>query len=167
MILRRVVLFLALVLGVVASQVPEFAQQYRQRLGGAFDELNRIIAEFDADAAALGLSRDAGIDRLLANPDALARQRGEQVRRDAGRLARLEGELKAYSEAGPFWRLGVLARAYEPDIARRAAESFEPALPVTGEGIFAALGGFLAGWLGGRALIAPIQRRRRPRAAHG
>ena len=33
------------------SQAPEFAQQYRQRLGGALDELRRVVADFDADAA--------------------------------------------------------------------------------------------------------------------
>jgi hypothetical protein len=164
MILRRVVFFLALLLGVAASQVPEFAQQYRQRLGGAIDELARVIGEFDADAARISLTREAGIDRLVANADTFVRQRGEQVRSDVERVARLEKQLTSYAEAGPFWRLGVFARSYEPDIARRAAENFEPAVPVTSEGLFTAVAGFLAGWLGGRALIAPIQRRRRLKA---
>ena len=34
--------------GIVASQGPEFSQQYRQRLGGAIDELKQVIARFDA-----------------------------------------------------------------------------------------------------------------------
>lgn len=166
MVLRRVVFFLAILLGVAASQVPEFAQQYRQRLGGAIDALARVIGEFDADAARLDLSREAGIERLLGNADALARQRGEQVKSDVERVARLENQLNAYAQAGPFWRLGVFARNYEPDIARRAAENFEPAVPVTAEGLLATIAGFLAGWIGGRALIAPIQRRRRLKAAN-
>ena len=33
-----------------ASQLPEFAQQYRQRLGGALEELRQVVADFDADA---------------------------------------------------------------------------------------------------------------------
>ena len=165
MVLRRIVFFLALLLGIVASQVPEFAQQYRQRLGGAVDELARVIGEFDADAARMNLSRQAGIDRLIGNADTFARQRGEQVKSDVERVGRLEKQLSSYAEAGPFWRLGVFARNYEPDIARRAAENFEPAVPVTSEGLFATVAGFLAGWLGGRALIAPIQRRRRLKTA--
>lgn len=164
MVLRRIVFFLAIVMGIVASQVPEFAQQYRQRLGGAIDELTRVLGEFDADAARMNLTREAGIDRLLGNADTFVRQRGEQVRADVERVARLGRQLDAYAEAGPFWRLGVFARQYEPEIARRAAENFEPAVPVTSEGLFATLCGFLAGWLGGRAVIAPIQRRRRTRA---
>jgi hypothetical protein len=165
MILRRVVFFLALAFGIVTSQLPEFAQQYRQRLGGAVDELTRIIGEFDADAARLSLSRDAGLERLLSNADVFVRQRGEQIREDIGRVARLEKQLQAYSEAGPFWRLGVFARHYEPEIARRAAENFEPALPITTEGLVATLCGFLAGWLGGRLVIAPVQRKRRDKTA--
>lgn len=163
MILRRVVFFLALMLGLAGSQVPEFAQQYRQRLGGHVDELNRMLSAFDAEAARLNLSREAGIDRLSGNPDGLARQRGEQVRADAGRAARLEDQLRAYEQAGPFWRLATFARQYEPEIVRRAADNFEPAVPVTAEGLTAAVAGFLLGWLGGRAVIAPIQRRRRRR----
>jgi hypothetical protein len=163
-ILRRVVFFLAIVMGIVASQVPEFAQQYRQRLGGAVDELTRVIGEFDADAARMNLSREGGIDRLLGNADTFVRQRGEQVRSDVDRVARLGRQLDAYAEAGPFWRLGVFARQYEPEIARRAAENFEPAVPVTSEGLFATLAGFIAAWIGGRAVIAPVQRRRRARS---
>lgn len=160
MILRRIVVFLALLLGGLASQVPEFAQQYRQRLGGAVDELNRVIAEFDADAARLQMSRESGLDRLAANSDDFVRQRGEQVRADVERAGRLGRQLQAQHDAGPFWRLAVFARQYEPEIARRAAENFEPAVPVTGEGLAAAAVGFLLAWLGGRALIAPLGRRR-------
>ena len=46
------------------SQFPEFSQQYIQRLSGAVDELSRVVAEFDADAAALGLSRGEALDQL-------------------------------------------------------------------------------------------------------
>lgn len=161
MILRRIVFFLALLLGVLASQVPEFAQQYRQRLGGAVDELNRIIRAFDADAARMQMNRDTGLERLLGNPDGFVRQRGEQIRADAARAARLEAQLQSYESAEPFWRLATFARSYEPEIARRAAQNFEPAVPVTSEGLVMTAVGFLVGWLGGRAIIAPIQRRRR------
>ena len=34
---------IGLLLGFALSQTPEFAQQYRQRLGGAIDELQRIV----------------------------------------------------------------------------------------------------------------------------
>ena len=51
------------------SQFPEFSQQYIQRMGGAVDELTRFVAEFDADAAELGLSRQAALVDLAAGGD--------------------------------------------------------------------------------------------------
>ena len=55
MIARTMALAAALLGGVTTSQLPEFAQQYRQRLGGAIDALTQVVEEFRADAAAHGL----------------------------------------------------------------------------------------------------------------
>ena len=41
-----------------------FSQQYIHRLSGAVDELSRVVAEFDTDAAALGLSRGEALRQL-------------------------------------------------------------------------------------------------------
>ena len=49
MLARRLALAIAVLAGLIGSQAPEFAQQYRQRLGGALEELNRIVSEFDAE----------------------------------------------------------------------------------------------------------------------
>ena len=48
---RIVVVAIAVSGGVLTSQSPEFAQQYRQRLGGAVDELARVVSNFERDAA--------------------------------------------------------------------------------------------------------------------
>lgn len=45
---RMLTMAMALLGGVFFSQAPEFAQQYRQRIGGALDELKIMISEFDA-----------------------------------------------------------------------------------------------------------------------
>jgi len=161
MVLRRIAVFLALLSGILASQLPEFAQQYRQRLGGAVDEIKRVVANFDADAARLSLSRDQGLERLKANGDQFIRQRGEQLEQDIARGDRLEQQLQAYAEAGPFRRLGLFATGFEPDIARRAFAHFEPAVPVTSEGLISAGGGFFAGWFLCGLVMAPLQRRKR------
>ncbi len=83
MILRRIVFFLAILLGVAASQVPEFAQQYRQRLGGAVDELNRMLTEFDADAARLQMDRaraSSACRAMRTTSPVSAASRSEQMR---------------------------------------------------------------------------------------
>lgn len=47
-LVRRVLVFLIIASSAVLfSQAPEFAQQYRQRLGGAIDELTTSIQSFD------------------------------------------------------------------------------------------------------------------------
>ena len=51
-----------------ASQLPEFTQQYRQRLGGAVDELLRVVADFDADAARNPLTGEARFRRTDDQP---------------------------------------------------------------------------------------------------
>ena len=88
------------------SQFPEFSQQYIQRMGGAVDELTRFVAEFDADAAELGLSREAALVDLAAGGD-MGRARAETVAGTITRHARLEADLRALEGAGPF------TRAYE------------------------------------------------------
>jgi hypothetical protein len=39
------------------SQAPEFAEQYRQRLGGAIDELTAIVSHFEEDSLRSGYDR--------------------------------------------------------------------------------------------------------------
>jgi hypothetical protein len=64
---RRLALAFALIAGVIGSQGPEFAEQYRQRMGGALDELKRIAAQFDAAAARQGLTTPQAVGRLEQN----------------------------------------------------------------------------------------------------
>lgn len=143
--------------GVVASQGPEFAQQYRQRLGGAIDELRRVVERFDVDAGANGQTRDAAVDRLRGNPDNLVSRQGEAMRGHAERLERLERQRQTYVQAGPIQRLGVMMRYADTDLMRATYQDFEPAVPVTQEGLVATGAGF-AGFWGLTLLIAALFR---------
>ena len=132
--------------GVAASQGPEFAQQYRQRLGGAIDELRRVVQRFDTDATANGQSREVAVDRLRTNPDNLVSRQGDAMRANIERLERLERHRQAFIEAGPFERLVTTMRHGDVDLMRAAYQDFEPAVPATQEGVVAAGAGFLGGW---------------------
>jgi hypothetical protein len=132
--------------GLVASQGPEYAQQYRQRLGGAVDELRRMVGQFDLDAEASGESRDSAITRLRGNADALTSRQGSAMQRNVERLTRLEGQRQAMIEAGPFGRIILLLRDGDPGVMRAAYGDFEPAVPVTQEGVISAAAGFLVLW---------------------
>lgn len=161
LLVKRLALFFALLGGFGASQLPEFAQQYRQRLGGAIDEIHRYLAEFDAEARALAMTRAEGVARLKAVNDDFIRQRGEAVERMDARAQRLGAQLDAFTQAGPVGRLVAFARDNDPEIVRRAAEAFEPAIPTTREGFVAVAVGCLAGWGATRLAFWPLTRRRK------
>jgi len=95
MFVHRLALAIALLAGLIGSQGPEFAQQYRQRLGGAVDELNRIVAKFDAEVQRENLTPAEGLSRLDQNADPLARQRGEAMAETIDRARRVIQEKKA------------------------------------------------------------------------
>ena len=150
-----------LLLALAFSQAPEFVQQYRQRLGGAVDELKRAIALFDAEAQAQSLSRDAAIARLRANADPLVQARGIDLGGDVERERRLEAQDEAFAGAGPVARYWVFVERFDPEVAGRAYAIYQPAVPVTAAGFAAAAVGFVMGYGGVRVVAAPFRRRRR------
>ncbi|HEX8168633.1 MAG TPA: DUF2937 family protein [Beijerinckiaceae bacterium] len=162
---RTVAFAFGLLGGVAASQGPEFAQQYRQRLGGAVDELRRVVTRFDADAQATGQDRAGAIERLRQNPDRLTSLQGDAMRGNVERLSRLEGQRVAFADAGPFARLALLVREGDVDLARAAWRDFEPAVPTTQEGFVTAVLGFFFAYALSRLIGVPMRRVavRRPR----
>ena len=163
MLIRRLALFFAMIFGLVAAQFPEYAQQYRQRLGGAIDELNTIITRFDQDAAQGGMSEHEGVTRLQHNPDVFVQGRGDQMNEIIARRDKLERQSQIYTDSGSFRRVWELATQADPYIAWRAYQTFEPGIPVTTEGIVSAAVGFVVGWGLIRLLGWPIERHHRRR----
>ena len=162
---RRFALMFGLLIGTLTSQLPEYAQQYRQRLGGALDELTRVIADFDGSAASEGLSRTAALDRLRQNADTLARNQALSLSETVARHDRLAAQDAAFAHAGPFDRLGLLVSDYDPGIARGAWARFEPAVPVTSEGFVLGGIGVLFGYVLWRTVATLFRRRMRPAAS--
>ena len=145
MIVRRLALFFALLFGFAMTQLPEFVQQYEQRLGGAIDELADIVARFGSDSAQQGLTQSGGIDRLRANADRFVRQRGEQIQDDAARLDRLRETQAQFRADGPVASLVTFVTRYDSRIARGTASDFNPAIPTTSEAVVLGVLGFLFG----------------------
>jgi hypothetical protein len=125
------------------SQFPEYSQQYNQRLAGAVDELSRVVADFDASAAAEGLSREAALAQMVGTP--FVERRQADMRRSFDRHARLSADLSALQNAGPFMRAYHAARLTDREIAARAWGDFRPALPLDFAGILFGLAGFVMG----------------------
>ncbi len=164
-IMRIVAFGLGLLGGITASQGPEFAQQYRQRLGGAVDELRQVIQRFDADAQASGETRESAIARLRSNTDDFVSRQGAAMQANAERLGRLEAHRETMIQAGPFARVALMVRDGDRDVMEAVYRDFEPALPVTEEGLLSSAAGFIAVW-GGLLLVTGFIRSlwRRPRS---
>lgn len=161
MLYRRFAVAVGLLVAVLASQAPEFTQQYRQRLGGALDELEAAVSRFDREAADQSLTRDEGVARLRSSPDPLVQGRGGEIEDTVARADRLSRQRDAFRTAGPISQYAILAENFDAGLARRTAGDFQPAAPLTIAGITAAILGFLGGWLGAHGIAMPLSRRRR------
>jgi len=161
-VFRILTLVWSLAVGLAASQLPEFAQQYRQRLAGAVDELTRIVDGFDADARAEGLDRSEALKRFGLMPDSFVQRRGRSMSDTIARLDRLKAQQAELDDPVPWRRLVPVVAQMDGDVACRTLADFEPAVPVTAEGLgLGALGLFLG------SLVAPLfglSRRRTRRA---
>jgi hypothetical protein len=145
MIIGRIALFVALVLGLASTQMPEFWQQYRQRLGGAIDELTAIVAQFDAQAASQNVSPDAAIAHLEASSDPLVQGRGDEMARIIARLEKLHRSAAAFNDPNIAGKWATLIKTFDPYIAERTYATFQPAIPTTADGFIAGLIGFIVG----------------------
>lgn len=170
--IRTVALGVGLVGAVTTSQLPEFAQQYTQRLGGAVDELRQSVAAFERDAAAAGVSLRDAIARLKANPDELAQRRGVAAEATVGRYEALRPHYERMTQAQGLERALALAGSPANDIARRTFDDFKPAVPLTTDGVVAGAVGFLLGlmavWMcsaGTRKVASAMSKKGPPREA--
>ena len=164
MLFRRLALAVGVVCGLIGTQAPEFAQQYRQRLAGEVDELQRVVAAFDAEATAEGLTPEAAIRRLEDIVDPLAQARGRDMAEDKARLDRLKGALAAYTAGGPVARLTATLENFDGATARRAWSDYQPAVPTTTEAFAVGGAAWAMGWLGTHLILWPARRRRPPKA---
>jgi hypothetical protein len=160
----------AVVAGGVAAalavgQAPEFAQQYRQRLGGAIEEMQAVVTRFDEDAARSGLSRDEALALYGASAEAFFRDRGTSMREAIARYESLVAQVQRMGAMEPIVRPLALMRGYDDRLMRGAWRDFEPALPITPHGLAWAASGFGIGALMTMALARLLGFGRRRRRA--
>ena len=151
-------------LGLAAlSQFPEFAQQYRQRIGGGIDELATVIADFDKDAAERGLNREQGLVALGNSVEELPQLRAKSMRKTIDRFENLTDQRDALEQAAPAWRPIHVLKYPDPQTLKGAWEIFEPAVPLTLAGLIWGGAGALGAGLIGRAPVSLTRRARRRR----
>lgn len=154
-LVHRVLIFLIIASSAALfSQAPEFAQQYRQRLGGAIDELTRIIQTFDEQANHAGLDRQAALNVYTASQEGFLRQQGDALRSSFARYQSLSDQLEDLSAASPILRPVMIARQPDHRIIAHVWQDFVPALPVSIAGAVWAGFGALTGAIAVSFLVA-------------
>lgn len=127
----------------LASQAPEFMQQYQQRLGGAIDELARVVRHFDTDARTAGLTREAAIQRFDRAGDPFLRNRGRSMEHTISRWHSLSDHWRSLDAATALSRLPKFVAGLDTKVFERTWQHYRPAVPTTLEGLLYSGGGFL------------------------
>ena len=160
MLKRVLVICVAVVCGVGASQGPEFSQQYLQRLGGWVDSYQNEVARLDIRAKQFDRTREQYIAALQASPD-------PKVRSEAANIATWPVYLKRFTEMqqmlqnGPSWMRPVkLLQNYNDPvfnpIIRETLADYKPGTPITTEGAVFGGAGFIGGWLLAAIMLAVL-----------
>jgi hypothetical protein len=155
---------LCVVGAVLFSQLPEFMQQYLQRLEGHLDEARLQLERFRDAASRSGMTLDQLIAGAGQNPDPAMGRLGGVVRQALERVGQLGSADDALRHASAWSRPFVFAAHVDWAIARATWAIYRPAVPTTAEGLaYAGMGIVLvlgAYHLGVRAPVAAWARRR-------
>ncbi len=126
---------------VLFSQLPEFFQQYLQRLGGHLAEAQRQLEQFRKVAEKSGVSLDQFASDVAAQRDPAMARLGQVIGDAHARVDTLAAAESALRDASGWTRPFVFLGHVDPRIARGTWEAFRPAVPTTAEGLaYAAVG---------------------------
>ncbi|HTV79893.1 MAG TPA: DUF2937 family protein [Steroidobacteraceae bacterium] len=143
-ILDRIILLAAILL---ASCVPSFIAQYRQRLGGRLDQVRADLAPFQAIADRnFGGSLSKLIDHHIASPDTTFHQEGVAIQAMADALVRLQDAIQALNTDLVHQCL-YLVNHPDYDLLRSTWGIYQPGFTLTLQGAVFALAIGLVVWL--------------------
>ena len=150
---------IAILCALLTSQAPEFMQQYFQRLGGVVEELGRIVRQFDEDSTRSGHSRSAALRLMASNSEQLVRDQAARMQENIARYDRLKRQQEAMRDNGSLARFVVFVTTFDQPLATRTFQTYAPALPLTIEGAFFALFGYLISFFVFMVACSPFRRR--------
>jgi hypothetical protein len=157
---------LCVVGAVLFSQVPEFMQQYLQRLEGHLDEARLAVAKFKDAAAQAGMTLDQLVNSASQNPDPAMGKLGGVVHGAVARVDTLAASDAALRGASTLTRPFVFFAHADWGIARATLSIYRPAVPTTFEGfVYSAVGIVVVVGFYHLVIRRPIVRHLRRRAA--
>jgi hypothetical protein len=128
------------------TQVPEFIQQYLQRLGGHLEEARRQVEGFTKIASMSQLTPRELIERTAQNPDEAVARLSLVMREALERVEHLAAAEAAIRSASMWSRPFVFLAHLDPEIASATWAIYRPAMPTTVEGLVYAGFGILVIW---------------------
>jgi hypothetical protein len=135
------------VLGAVSfTQLPEFIQQYLQRLGGHLDEARRQLEAFKQVASLSNISLPELIERTAQSPDEAVAKLSHVMSDAMTRVEKLAAADEAIRHASLWTKPFVFLAHVDPEIARGTWSIYKPAVPTTAEGLVYAGLGILIIW---------------------
>lgn len=162
MIKRIFPLLFACLGGAGLSQFPEFAQQYTQRVGGAYEELKTVADGFRRDAAENGKTVEEAVAEYYAAGSAFFSDRGKSIETVLARETYLQDHYRALIAGGPFAQLQAFASGPDLELAQDTYAIYRPAVPLTSAGALHAALGFLAGYFVIRLPMMVFRRKKKP-----
>lgn len=165
-IARIVAITAGLAGGTIFSQAPEFAQQYRQRIGGALDELRVIVEDFNAQAAQHHLDRQQALNTYAQSSDNFLRDRGVSMQSTITRYETLLAQQLKLGTAAPVTKPFVLLRNADDVVFANTWRDFVPGVPVSFAGFVWGAIGFIGGWVVAAVLGLGVRRVARGRRAY-
>lgn len=128
-----------------AGQAPAFQAQYRQQLAGRLEQARADLSSLFNDARARGLTPEEFLERARLESGPYTRTLLEDAKQALADHQRLEAAYEALRLSDPVNRPFVFLEHLDPQIARSAIAHFQPALPLSLEGLVYAGTGLLIG----------------------
>jgi predicted exporter len=127
------------------SQIPQFMQQYTQRLAGHVEELHYLLDQIRLIASHRNL--DQYIYKFLSSSDQDFVQQGVFMQTLFSRWQNLSSALQALNESSLFTKPFVWMKHFDYDMAWATLKSYQPGFSLTLEGIYYTFLGILFGFL--------------------
>src|SRR5262245_65898519 len=101
---------------------------------------------------------------MAVNYEQFALEQTSRISDVIARYAHLRAQEEAFRTGGPFARLSAFVVDFDRQLVQRTLQAYEPAVPVTTEGLLLAASGFLHAYLLLPVFVESWRRRRRLRA---
>jgi Protein of unknown function (DUF2937) len=130
----------------IGSQIPEFMQQYTQRLAGHVDELQRLVNQMRQVASYSNKTLEQYIHKFISSTDPDFARQGEFMQGMLSRWEELKQTLVHLTYSSAWIRPYIFLKELQYDIAHSTFVSFHPGINLSMEGIFYAGAGIVIGW---------------------